>query len=161
MAFGGLCPTGESSRRLRQCVLTPRRCFLSNSACWCKATMARRENGMFVRILAIRRGVVISKHHSVPGERLLDVAGTASLAGRGQCCLPQEAARPSARGDAPAPALPQLELPPSQTRRYAEPGPELGRQPGYPPASAAGIRAAVVFIQYLGILFKIISVLSQ
>lgn len=44
---------------------------------------------------------------------------------------------------------------------YTEPGPELGWQPECLPASAAGIHAAVVFVQYLGILFKIISVLSQ
>lgn len=160
-AFGGLCPTGELSRRLRQCILTLRRCFLSGSACQRMATVAHKKNRVFVRITAIRRGVAISKHHSAPGERMLDVAGMASPAGRGRCCLPREAARPSAGGDAPVPALPQLELPLSQTRRYAELGPELGQQPGYLTASAASIHGAPVFIQYLGILFKIISALSQ
>lgn len=71
-AFGGLCPTGELSRRLRQCILTLRRCFLSDSACQCTAAVAHKKNRVFVRITAIRRGVVISKHHSAPGERMLE-----------------------------------------------------------------------------------------
>jgi len=49
----------------------------------------------------------------------------------------------------------------SQAQHYTEPGPELGPRAGYPPASAADTRAAGVFVQYLGILFKIISFLSQ
>lgn len=48
--------------------------------------MTHRRNRMFVRILAIHRGVVSGKHHSVPGERMLDVAGMASPVGRGWCC---------------------------------------------------------------------------
>lgn len=79
---------GQLSRRLRWCVLTLRRCFLSTAACWCKATVAHRRN----RIFPIHRGVATRKHHSVPGERMLDSAGKASLLGRGWCCLPQEVA---------------------------------------------------------------------
>lgn len=68
------------------------------------------------------QSVIISKHHSVLRERLLDVVGTASLAGRARCWLPQEAARPSAHGDAPVLALPQLELPPLLHRAGARAG---------------------------------------
>lgn len=52
-------------RRVEQEAETWRRCFLSNFACCCKATVARRKNRLSVRILAICRGGAISRQHSV------------------------------------------------------------------------------------------------
>jgi len=108
---------------------------------------------MCVRISTICRGVIVRKHYSVTREWMRDVQARplsraevgAGVGGSASVCSDSATAG--------------IAL--SQAQHYTEPGPELGPRAGYPPASAADTRAAGVFVQYLGILFKIISFLSQ
>lgn len=130
---------GEPSRGLRQCVLILRRCFLSDSAFRCEATVAHRKHGMFVRISAIRRGVVVSKNHSVPGEGCLMLqAGPLQRAGVGAACHGRQLVCLLGGHSRAGSATAGIAL--LQTWRDA--GPELRWPTGYPPASAASIRAA-------------------